>query len=182
MSSSSTVLTLYDSMEIHNQIKLIEKWDEVRWVQLSRSDMEEQYREFFLWTFGKQNILSLLKIYFRRGLLKWVVYVDIGIYIPGCIWGMCDWQKCKINTMRFDQRWKILLFSFLILKIMKWPWLSPYFKSSVSSYWLLCIKWKYSEYSFSYAILQSEVYRDPGKGKVIADSVITTTSIDLCKQ
>ena len=48
--------------------------------------------------------------------------------------------------------------------------LSPYFKSSVYLYWFVCIKLKYSEYSFSY-------YRDPGKGTVIANSVIPTTPI-----
>ena len=45
------------------------------------------------------------------------------------------------------------------------------------SYWLLCIKLKYSENSFSYTILQYEEYRDPVKGKVITDSVITTSPI-----
>ena len=38
-------------------------------------------------------------------------------------------------------------------------------------YWLICIKLKYFEFSFFYY----EVYQDPFKGKVIADSVITTT-------
>ena len=35
----------------------------------------------------------------------------------------------------------------------------------------------YFEYSFSYTILHYELYRDPGKGNVIADSVIATTPI-----
>ena len=61
--------------------------------------------------------------------------------------------------------------------IMKWPWLSPYFKTSLYSYWLLCIKLKIFEYRFSYTKLQYELYRDPGKGNVIADSVITKTHI-----
>ncbi len=45
------------------------------------------------------------------------------------------------------------------------------------SYWLPCIKLKYSEHSFSYTILQNALYRDPGKGNVNADSVRTTTPI-----
>ena len=45
------------------------------------------------------------------------------------------------------------------------------------SNWLLCKKLKYSEYSFSYTILHNELYQDPGKGNVIADSVITTPPI-----
>ena len=48
--------------------------------------------------------------------------------------------------------------------------------SSVYSYWLLFLKFKYSELSFSYNILQYELYRDPDKGNVVADSVITTTT------
>ena len=60
---------------------------------------------------------------------------------------------------------------------MTWPWLLPYLKSSVYSYWLPCIKFKYSEYSFSYAILQYALYQDPGKGNAIAYSVVTTTPI-----
>ncbi len=44
------------------------------------------------------------------------------------------------------------------------------------SYWLLCIKLKYSEYSLSY-ILQYEVYWGPSKEKVITVSVITATPI-----
>ncbi len=44
------------------------------------------------------------------------------------------------------------------------------------TYWLLVIKLKYSEYSFSYIILQYVVYWDPGKGKVNAGCVTTTTS------
>ena len=54
---------------------------------------------------------------------------------------------------------------------------SPYFKPSVYSHWLLYMKLKYSEYNFSYTILHYEVYQDPGKGKVISDFVITATPI-----
>ncbi len=49
--------------------------------------------------------------------------------------------------------------------------------TQVYSYWLLFIKLKYSEYSFSYAIQQYEVCWDAGKGKVIANSVITASPI-----
>ena len=42
-------------------------------------------------------------------------------------------------------------------------------------YWLLCIKLKYSEYNFSYTILQCEPYQDPGNINIIVDSAITTT-------
>ena len=52
-----------------------------------------------------------------------------------------------------------------------------YFRSSVFSYWLLCIKLKYSEYSFYYTILQHGLYWDPSKGNVITDSVITASPI-----
>ncbi len=55
---------------------------------------------------------------------------------------------------KFDQGWKMLPFIFSIIKIKIWPWLSPFFKSSVYLYWLLYIKLKYAEYSFSYTILQ----------------------------
>ena len=54
--------------------------------------------------------------------------------------------------------------------------LSPQMKTSVYSCWLLCVIWKYSEYIISHSTLQYKVYQDLGKGKVIADSVITTTS------
>ncbi len=68
----------------------------------------------------------------------------------------------------------------IIVCIMK-LWNDPsYFHiswSSVYSYWLLCIKLKYSEHSFPYTILQHELYRDPGKGNVIAVSVIITTPV-----
>ena len=61
----------------------------------------------------------------------------------------------------FDHRWNISLFYFFFRhKIMKWPWLSPYFTSSVYSYWLVCIKFKYSEYKFYYTILQCELYQE----------------------
>ena len=42
---------------------------------------------------------------------------------------------------------------------MKWQLLSPYFKFSVYSHWLLCIKLKHFEYSFSY---NSAVWGLPG--------------------
>ena len=85
--------------------------------------------------------------------------------IPGFI------ESYYSNTMRFDQRWKILFFTFFIIKL----WLLPYFKFSVYLFWLLFIKLKYSEYSFSYTctILQYEVYQDPGK--VITDSIKTNS-------
>ncbi len=41
----------------------------------------------------------------------------------------------------------------------------------------IALKWKYSEYRSSYTILQYEIYRDPGKGKAIEDSIINTTPI-----
>ena len=44
---------------------------------------------------------------------------------------------------------------------------------------MLCIKLKYSEYNFSYTILQNELYQNPGKGNVIAVSVITITPVDV---
>ena len=55
---------------------------------------------------------------------------------------------------------------------MKWPWVSPYFKLSGYSYCLFCIKFIYSEYSFSYTMLQYdyELYWDPGiNGNVDSD-------------
>ncbi len=45
------------------------------------------------------------------------------------------------------------------------------------SYQLLCMKLKYSEYSFYYTILQHGLYWDPSKGNVITDSVITASPI-----
>ena len=45
------------------------------------------------------------------------------------------------------------------------------------SYWLLSVKLKYSEHSVSYTMPQYMDYWDLGKGKVIADSIITTTLI-----
>ncbi len=78
------------------------------------------------------------------------------------------------NTKRFDQRWKILLFTFFFnINYEMTLYLSPYLKPSVYSYnRLLCIKLRYSEYSFSYTMLQY-FYWDLGNGKVIADSVIS---------
>ncbi len=82
------------------------------------------------------------------------------------------WDLTRDENVQFT-------FHFFHHKIMKWPLLSPYFMFSVYSYWLLCIKLKYSEYRFSYTMLQCELYRDAGKGNLIANSVITRTSIDF---
>ncbi len=41
------------------------------------------------------------------------------------------------------------------------------------------LKWKHSRYSISYLILLYKVYRDPGKFKGIAGSVLSTTPIAL---
>ncbi len=57
---------------------------------------------------------------------------------------------------------------------MKSSWLSPYFKSSVYLYWLLCKL----EIQLFLCKLQYELYQDPGKGNVITDSVITTVITD----
>ncbi len=65
-------------------------------------------------------------------------------------------------------------FPFFHHTIMKWHWLSPYFKHSVFSCWLLCVNWKYSKIQHFLFNTQYKVYWDPGKGKVIADSDTTT--------
>ena len=77
------------------------------------------------------------------------------------------WPEMKIFTFH-------LLYH---IEIMKWFWISPYFKSTMYSYRFLCIKLKYSVYSFSCTILQNECYRDPDKRNIMADSVITTTPL-----
>ena len=84
--------------------------------------------------------------------------------------------KASINVCLLFQ-WNFYFFPFFHHKTMKWNWLSPYFKFSVYSYWLLCTKLKIFKYSSSYTIQQHELHQDPGKGNVIADSVITTTPI-----
>ncbi len=83
----------------------------------------------------------------------------------------CLKQYCEI----WPEMKNVYFSLFFQRKIMKWLSLSPYFKPSVCSYWLLCIKLMYSEYSFSYTTLQYGVYQDPGRGKVVAGSVRTTT-------
>ena len=67
---------------------------------------------------------------------------------------------------------KIYFSLFCHHQIMKWPWLSPYFKPSVyNSCWLLCAQWTFSKLNISYSVLQQKVYRSPAKGKAFADSV-----------
>ncbi len=56
---------------------------------------------------------------------------------------------------------------------------SPYFKPSVYSCWVLCVICNIVHSMSSHSLPQCKLYRDPGKGKVIADCVITTTPIAL---
>ncbi len=97
-----------------------------------------------------------------KGLIEWIVqyfnYQDAVV---------CDyWQQCHdcshrnksyllecTNLKRCYEIWRdekmYWSFSFHRLTV-KYPWLSPYFKPSVYSYWLLCVKLKYSEFSIQY--------------------------------
>ncbi len=56
---------------------------------------------------------------------------------------------------------------------MYWPLLSPYFKPSVYSCWVLCVLWNIVHSMSSHSLPQCTLYRHPGKGKVIADCIIT---------
>ncbi len=89
-----------------------------------------------------------------------------------------DNDESESNTLRDMTRDEKLYFLlFFIIQLWNYPGYHHVFKSTVYSYWVLCIKLKYSEYILSYTILQYEVYWDPDKGKLIVDSVITTTPI-----
>ncbi len=50
---------------------------------------------------------------------------------------------------------------------------------SVNVCWVLCVIWNIVHSMFSHSIPHCKLYRDPCKGKVIADCVITTTPIDF---
>ena len=50
---------------------------------------------------------------------------------------------------------------------------------SMYLYWLFCVKCRYCKYNIFYSIMQYKVYRDPGKLKIIPDSVITTLPLVL---
>ncbi len=73
---------------------------------------------------------------------------------------------------------KNLLFTFFITHLCNDPCCHRVInKPSVYSCWVLCVKWNIVHSMSSDSIPHCKLYRDPGKGKVIADCVITTTSI-----
>ncbi len=72
---------------------------------------------------------------------------------------------------------KNFTFSFLHSKLMKLCWLSPYFRPSVYSYWLLCIKLKLStDFPIQYYIVHHLQH------SYSQDIVYSQYSIDLCKR
>ena len=79
-------------------------------------------------------------------------HVTSGAFIWHHYRSLCENSHILKQYYKIWPEMKNVTFHVFHHKIMKWLWLSPYFKSSVYSYWLLCLNLKYSEYSFSYTI------------------------------
>ncbi len=79
----------------------------------------------------------------------------------------------------YEMSWerKKFTFHFFSSYIYVMTLLSQYYKPSVYSCWVLYVIWNIVHSMSSHLIPHCKLHRDPGKGKVIADCVITTTPI-----
>ncbi len=83
--------------------------------------------------------------------------------------------KAILQDLMEDKKCYFSLFS--IINVCNDPCCHRILSPQVYSCWVLCVKWNIVHSMSSHLTPQWKPYRDPGKGKVIADCVITTTPI-----
>ena len=111
-------------IEVTVSISLLQLWTSKYYMYRSHT---VRYDHVFLW------LNSVICVFYRIGKLA-------GIWINVTTFVLCSWNfhlcfLCHIITLSTATRWdkRFLLSLFVIIKLWKWPWLSPYFKPSVYS-------------------------------------------------